>query len=572
MDKNKLNDPKWYGGINFIENNWKSILILVSFSLFLLYLIFSGIFPHYDPHDTNGNTLNIISLLVQSEAAIIAIVITLSLVAVQLASQSYSTRIIEIFERNNTFRAIVALYISIIIIGVITLILADNGIAEIFIKKLLLINYCISVLAFISLIPFIWLTFNLLKPFTILEELSKDIKKEKILKYINNKQKEEDPIQPIIDVIHSSCIKNDYASFKKGLNLIHDSIAHMVNEDELNHEKIIIYLLDHYKSMGMVALTNNDEKYITQIIIALYLVGKDSAEEKLKDVESKTMGIIGDIGKITASKFENSTADAAKYLKEIYVMSLEHNEKISLQHVNNLGHMGQIALERKFDLVADIIIDMIEEIANESFKQDNQNIIDYSLLSLRRIGKTALEQELDLTIEPTIKAISRLGIKVVEKYEESTEIALYVLTDICIITLDKRLESRAVSSILSFKSIGEEAITKNKETTINNVLFALYRVGDVALEHNIKSSVNATLESLETIGNNLIEQGMGKLAVQTVNNLQELKEIAEKNKLKKVCKIIENSYVNMLKTAKKKKQSVEKVIDILEDLKTSKTP
>lgn len=571
MDKNKLNDPKWYGGINFIENNWKSIT-LVLFSLFLLYLIFSGIFPHYDPHDTNGNTLNIISLLVQSEAAIIAIVITLSLVAVQLASQSYSTRIIEIFKRSDSFRAILALYISIIIIGIITLILADNGIAEIYIKKLVLINYCISILAFISLIPFIWVTFDLLKPSSILEELSKDIKKEKILKYINNKQKEEDPIQPIIDVIHSSCIKNDYESFNKGLTLMHDSIAHIVNEDNLNHEKIIIYLLDHYKSIGMVALTNNDEKYITQIIIALYLVGKDSVEEKLKDVEHKTMDIIGDIGKRTASKFEDSTADAAKYLKEIHVMSLEHNEKISLQHVNNLGHMGQIALERNFDLAAKEIINSIEEIANESFKQDNQNIINYSLLSLRRIGKTALEQELDLTIEPTIKAISRLGRKVVEKYEMSAQIALYVLADICMITLDKRLESGAVSSILSFRIIGEEAITKKKDEIIDTVIVSFYRIGSVALEYNIEISVKATLESLEIIGNNLIEHGMGKLALQTVNTLQELKETAEKNKMKKACKIIENSYVNMLETAKKKKKSVEKVMDILEDLTTSKTP
>ncbi len=40
-----------------------------------------------------------LSALVQGEAAIVALVMTLSLVAVQLAAQSYSARVIEVFKR-----------------------------------------------------------------------------------------------------------------------------------------------------------------------------------------------------------------------------------------------------------------------------------------------------------------------------------------------------------------------------------------------------------------------------------------------------------------------------------------
>ena len=448
------------------------------------------------------------------------------------------------------------LYVFIIVTGVITLILADNEIAEVTIKRLLLANYCIAIVAFIALIPFIKAMFNLLKPSTILEELSKDIKEEKILDYLDDKEENEDPIQPMVDIIHSSCIRNDYNSFKKGLNLINDSIALILNEN--NQEKILNHVLDHYNAIGMVALNNNDENYINYVLIALLSVGKHSVDEKL---ENKTMTIFGNIGKITASKFENATMYAASYLKDIHIMAMKSDKSISLRHMANLGCIGQIALEQKFDIVVEIIIDFIKEIIDESFEQDNQIIINGSLLSLRKIGKTALEQELDLVIEPIINVIKDLGKKSIKNYEMSAKMALLILEDICMITLNERLESKVISAIKSFEYIGEEAINQKNEIIIEEVLVSFYRIGNVSLEHNIESSILATLESLETIENELIQQGMNKLALKAVHIIQKFEKKAEKNHIENVFQRIEKSYVNILKTAKKEK--VKEIVDIL---------
>ncbi|MFQ6119549.1 MAG: hypothetical protein ACE5KE_06660, partial [Methanosarcinales archaeon] len=57
-------------------------------------LIFIGINPSYCDLT---NIRYMLSALIQSEAAIIAIVITLSLVAVQLTASSYSSRVMVIF-------------------------------------------------------------------------------------------------------------------------------------------------------------------------------------------------------------------------------------------------------------------------------------------------------------------------------------------------------------------------------------------------------------------------------------------------------------------------------------------
>lgn len=566
IDDNNLENANENNNLKVTNKNSYSnndiIIILTAFILFLIFLIFSNIFPNYDPK----NTLNVINLLVQCETAIIAIVITLSLVAVQLAAQSYSTRVIEIFKKSNSFRAIIALYISTIIIGVVTLISADNGISEIIIRKLLLVDYCLGIVAFISLIPFIWATFNLLKPTTILEELSKDIKKEKILDHITNKKENEDPIQPIIDILHSSCIKNDYDSFEKGLNIIHDDfIAKIVNNDKLNQEKIINYVLDHYKSIGMVALANNDEKYIDHVIAALYLVGMNSANEKeLRTDKSNAMAILGHIGKFSASKFENATKNAVTYLKNIHIIALKENKTIPAQHVANLGHIGQIALERKFDFVADEITGFINEITDETFKHDNQLIINTSLLSLRMIGITALKEDLDLSIKPIIDVTLDIGKKSIGRYEMSAEMALSVLEDICMITTEKRLQRGIVSSIKSVELIENEAIIQKNEKMIHEGLISLYQIGYALLNHDLEPSMLTNLESLENIGNKLIQHKMDVFALQCVLTLQKFEVMIVRPQMENVYHKIRKSYTTLLETAKK--NDVKKVIEILEKI------
>lgn len=51
-----------------------------------------------------------LSALIQSEAAIVALVVTLSLVAVQLAASSYSARVIEVFRRTPDLWILMGIY------------------------------------------------------------------------------------------------------------------------------------------------------------------------------------------------------------------------------------------------------------------------------------------------------------------------------------------------------------------------------------------------------------------------------------------------------------------------------
>ena len=78
----------------------RSAKMKIEYVYFIVPLIAICIVPQFDflfPSIDTDSDRNMISTLVQSEAAIMAIVVSLSLVAVQLAASVYSIRIIKIF-------------------------------------------------------------------------------------------------------------------------------------------------------------------------------------------------------------------------------------------------------------------------------------------------------------------------------------------------------------------------------------------------------------------------------------------------------------------------------------------
>lgn len=83
------------------------------------------------------------------------------------------------------------------------------------------ISYKFGILAFLSLIPFVWFILELIKPSTIIGKLSQDITKNSIKEYSKDLhsrargsyKKHKNPIQPIIDIIKSSLYKSDLVTF-----------------------------------------------------------------------------------------------------------------------------------------------------------------------------------------------------------------------------------------------------------------------------------------------------------------------------------------------------------------------
>jgi hypothetical protein len=214
----------------------------------------------------------VLSSLIESEATILAIVVTLSLVAVQLAASS-SSRVIDIFKRTPDLWILILVYIFAIAYCVTLLKLVINTQIRISdLENYILFAYYISMFAFVALIPYIWNILDLMKPSTVIGKLAEKITRKNILKAASKDGiiiEKDDPIQPIIDIMNASLMKYDYGTFREGLRAIWSSTVNILNEkqDESEKEKIVEHVSYHLGTIKRLTAESEESKLVDGVII-----------------------------------------------------------------------------------------------------------------------------------------------------------------------------------------------------------------------------------------------------------------------------------------------------------------
>jgi uncharacterized membrane protein len=216
-------------------------------------LIFYLIFSHYSLFNTEAASARyMLSALVQSQAAIVAIVVSLTLIAVQLSASAYSPRVIDIFKKNPDMWILLGFYGLSIFYGLFILKLLEGAEGDFvsqsaiwpsFYPPLSLEHgvsfaYWLGAFTFVILISYMLNIMDLLKPENIINRLSKDISRDKLLKYLESaktakesKTTTEDPIQPIMDIVHGSIMKYDIATTRAGLKVVTGQLTEIIDQD-----------------------------------------------------------------------------------------------------------------------------------------------------------------------------------------------------------------------------------------------------------------------------------------------------------------------------------------------------
>ena len=155
--------------------------------IFLFYyisviLICGILFSHFNFAPTNiENERSLISTIIQSQTTIISIVITLSLVAIQITASQYSSKIIDYIKRHPDFWILTVIYIISIIYGLIilrTLSLDNvNYFLGIPLDSYISLELGIAIYSLIILFPYIITTTNLLGANVIIDELLRKLTK-----------------------------------------------------------------------------------------------------------------------------------------------------------------------------------------------------------------------------------------------------------------------------------------------------------------------------------------------------------------------------------------------------------
>ncbi|MDD4528125.1 MAG: DUF2254 domain-containing protein [Candidatus Margulisbacteria bacterium] len=386
---------------------------ILAFVIILTYVLSHSCFGVYIgfPMTDPDSAKSLISTIIQSEAAILAIVVTLSLVAVQQTASSYSIKVIEIFKNVNSnpdFYLLIGIYLTSIIyeMWVLKQINTDSLGKIASLKHSLFSSfeahiwtcYALGTFSLLSLILYIQNTLDLLKPSTIMSLLSEKITKNNILladpfnfssnlvlydtDLINNGvniENREDPILPIVDVINSSLMKYDYEVARNGLLIIIKSSINILEDDSIENQefkKIYTFFAKLFFNIGKLAIYKSDEKCAELVMnwfyrVTLIIIRKPDDHSVFSP---DYVYAISKLGEIAAE--QNNTRliiSAIRHLERNIEKSFESDmEYLQTRITTSIGNIGESCAEYKVrDLLPDVL-DPLFRIIRIAFKEESE--------------------------------------------------------------------------------------------------------------------------------------------------------------------------------------------------------
>jgi hypothetical protein len=378
-----------------------------------------------------------LSALVQSRAAILAIVISLTLIAIQLSASAYSPRVIKIFKESLGWLLLFVFYGVSIFYGLLVLkmiksvdeahptVLSTITYLKIPLAGHISLAYAFGCLTFIILVIYLRRIINLLNPATLINRLAEDITKDKILEYLKSVENDEevknstfeDPIQPIMDIVHGSIMKYDIATTRVGLRAVTDRVIELIDSD--NDKKISKLFCNHLERVGRLAISRDEEESAVKVIEQLEKFGKSTAEKKLSEATRLAVTSLGMIGEAAAEKgFEVAAIQAAISLEKVGVASAEKILKDATEiAVESLFLIGGIAVEKDFEDATGHVVTALGNVGIIAAKNGLNEATLKATSSLLMIGIQATKKKFEVVRSEVADYLAQLTIlseKVVE--------------------------------------------------------------------------------------------------------------------------------------------------------------
>lgn len=408
-------------------------------SIILIYVIFylNLLFP-----STDANSVRyMLSALVQSEAAIIAVVVSLSILGVQLVASSYSSRVIQVFITARFFWLLLLYYIASMAISMQILMgIKDGNFSHAWVA----FSYSLGIFAFLLLVPYIYKVLELISPYTLIDRISEDITKDSILS-TRIAGERNDPIQPIMDIIIGSLKRHDEGVINYGLSIIEIKVIYLFSTIHFDSIRNADFIFLHLTTIGKLASNNNDEYAASKIIETIGSIGCVAEDNKLLATSAKAALSLEETGSRAAEKMLQDAASQA---------------------LTCLGEMTEkILIQSSLDIDSWLLSipnpnGMIEEFGLSTAKKNEDHI--YKLLPLfEKIGEKAINSRLKEVIELEITIIEKVAISLIEqKYWQGASHSVEIIEKIAVRSINLGFEQAQWDATYSLKNIGIEASRK----------------------------------------------------------------------------------------------------------------
>lgn len=501
--------------LNFnLSKEFKIYLCFVIVSLIFFIYVYFNYLPIEFKQTPINNALYVVSSLIQSEAAVLGIVVTLSLVAVQLTSSSYSTKVISIFRSSPSFWILFSIYIIAIIcsLGILKFLTEiPNNLSNH--EFAIWLSYLLGVYAFLALVPYILDILNLMKPSTVIKKLSEKITKSNIKFFLNKKENDQkdDPIQPVMDILFGALLRYDYGTIRECLIVLRSKLSIIFEDfEEKDEEEILIHIFDHlFRLAQLTERIIKDLPSIEELILILEENGNKTSNKKIEKITLKAIKSIETIGIVAADQeIESVTQKTIESLEKIGITSAKNKlKKATPQTIHSLESIGKIVAEKRLNKSTTKVLVSIENVGLWAIKENLKKTARQGVYSLETVGNIAAKNKAEQKRYQAIDSIENLGLK----------------------SAEKKFNDTTRKSIKSLRNMGKIAIKKKSRKTTLKIIQSITKIGKITNKNRLEYPTQATIRSLAILGKMAAEERLKNI---TLHALESIKTILESDQQK----------------------------------------
>ena len=416
------------------------IAILFIFIIIIFYQFSASIFLNV----SLDSSRYLLSAMAQALAAILAIVVGFSFVALQLSAKLGGPRVFDLFLKSMTFWWLLIIYGFSIVYDLVLLRMLTEETVE-FLVNWINFSVLLCVISFISLFRYAYVTIDQLKPERIIQGIIK-------IKNDDVESLKRDTILPIVNNILNKAIRDsDPHTLKVGLEAIEKLILERITSSIDSKDKLEIakYYTGKISRLTETASENDDEPAVIEITESLERIGLKAIESRQSEVpEDEIARLKND------SDLPVITDDTNNY------------DKISDEIKEILSNVGKRAIEREWERATKSILDVRGKLLIKSYEERVSRVFDGVLKISNDFSRLSKEEKL-FSMQYFMEAMCNIVTELIKKdgYFDDWQynVAIKDILEKSLEVIDKDNCYRMGQIIDPIVDIGIEAVKKDHE-------------------------------------------------------------------------------------------------------------
>lgn len=491
--------------ISYIQRTTKKWLSFIAVNLILSSIIYVLFFNRIIE---SQNVLSVLDTLAQSNATILAIVISLSLVVIEFSASRYSARVVDFIKNDSILWEFLLLYFFSIFYPLLLITLITKETNDFLLHIYFSTAYALSIFAYFSLFYYIRYIFKMMKSSSVIDILSEKIDIKSLSKSWNHLDEdpfdysekepritrinifindETDPLLPIIEIINASIERCDYATANYGLSVILRRFLFNLKQNPLYEKQISEHLFYRILDIWQLSLNKNNLNFIQMMYIYYYRIGKQCTFFWGNSSSSYIVSIIKNVSKaltpvyntLNTTKVEEEikqtdllyTTFLAEYFqKEAFksIIKIKEDDFSELQ-INSIKYLrlcgiftfnnhGKSKTNEQIEALEKSITEFSEilgEVGIAAINADSKNAVDEVISVLDEIGEATIDHNLIHSIFHIVKIVNKIGEESAKKgmeFESSTKQTVVCLEKLAskISTHSEELAGEAQNQVIEY--------------------------------------------------------------------------------------------------------------------------